>query len=273
MNNLSYFLRIGIVVGSILLISFLYPDSGHQKYHYDIGKSWDYEDLYAPKDFAILKDLNDVQAEKQNLIDNKELVFIKDEEVKDQVIIQVHKQIFNYLEEAKLDDNQDVLQRAEYWYNSKSDIIINKIFEKGIIDLQDSLATSEIKVVTLIAGNKSKSVILEELHSLATAKRQIAKDLGRIKFDFVDFLLPIIIDELIPNIVYDPKLSNDFLQEKLASIRPTKGIVKSGERIVVKEEIINKEINQKLLSYQKHFEEDTSQGASKWVLFTTFRTP
>ena len=102
MNKISLYLRIAIALGAIILISLLFPDSGFQKYKYELGKKWDYKDLYAPKDFAILKDLKDVDNEKQKLIKGRELVFLKNADTEQNVIERVQDQIVQYLEEKKI---------------------------------------------------------------------------------------------------------------------------------------------------------------------------
>ena len=57
------FAKYGMVLLTVVLISFLFPNNAKFKYHFEEGQSWRYEDLVAPFDFAIRKSEKELEAE------------------------------------------------------------------------------------------------------------------------------------------------------------------------------------------------------------------
>ena len=66
---------------SIALIVFFFPKGGKFKYEFQKGKPWQYENLYAPFDFSIVKTDKDIALERKNLETNKSDYYTFDEQV------------------------------------------------------------------------------------------------------------------------------------------------------------------------------------------------
>ena len=77
----KFFLFIVITV----IIVYLFPQGGQFPYNIPKGKPWQYENLYAPFDFAILKTDEDLQKEMEEIEANKRLFFTVREDVYDKV--------------------------------------------------------------------------------------------------------------------------------------------------------------------------------------------
>ena len=69
-------------------IVYLFPKGGQFPYNIQKGKPWQYENLYAPFDFAILKTEEDVSKEKEEIEANKKLYFTVKEDVYEKVVQQ-----------------------------------------------------------------------------------------------------------------------------------------------------------------------------------------
>ena len=66
-------------------IVYLFPKGGQFPYNIQKGKPWQYENLYAPFDFAILKTDEDVSKEIEEIEANKKLYFTIKEDVYEKV--------------------------------------------------------------------------------------------------------------------------------------------------------------------------------------------
>ena len=57
------------------------PKGGHFKYEFQKGKPWQYENYYAPFDFAIQKTEDEINEEKKQIEDNAIQFFAFDEDL------------------------------------------------------------------------------------------------------------------------------------------------------------------------------------------------
>ena len=80
-QNHSLVYKISLFIVITITIVYLFPKGGQFKYNIQKGKPWQYENLYAPFDFAILKTDEDVANEIEEIEANKKLFFTIDEEV------------------------------------------------------------------------------------------------------------------------------------------------------------------------------------------------
>ena len=64
------------------MIVYLFPKSGKFKYHFEKGKPWQSENLYAPFGFAIKKSAEDIATEKEVIQENATFYFERDPSVK-----------------------------------------------------------------------------------------------------------------------------------------------------------------------------------------------
>jgi hypothetical protein len=61
--NHSLFYKALLYVATVILVVYLFPKSGHFKYEFQKGKPWQYENYYAPFDFAIQKTQEEIDNE------------------------------------------------------------------------------------------------------------------------------------------------------------------------------------------------------------------
>ena len=94
-QNHSLIYKIFLFVLINVTIVYLFPKGGQFKYNIQKGKPWQYENLFAPSDFAILKTEADLNKEIEEIEANKKLFFTIDESVFEKVEQQ-------YLDKIKL---------------------------------------------------------------------------------------------------------------------------------------------------------------------------
>ena len=84
-KNQSLLFKIGLFIASVVLIIYFLPKGGKFKYEFQKGKPWQYENLYAPFDFAIFKSEEALEEERLNTIQNHISYFSYDSETVDEV--------------------------------------------------------------------------------------------------------------------------------------------------------------------------------------------
>ena len=68
--KMKQFLQFVLAFASILFILFLIPKVNSFKYSYETGTPWQFDDLYSPFDFAILKSQGDYEKSKEDVLAN-----------------------------------------------------------------------------------------------------------------------------------------------------------------------------------------------------------
>ena len=66
-KNQDLFYKVFLFLLTTVFIVYLFPKGGKFKYEIPKGKPWQYENLYAPFDFAILKTPEELAAEKEKI--------------------------------------------------------------------------------------------------------------------------------------------------------------------------------------------------------------
>ena len=83
---------------TVFLIVYLLPKGGKFKYDYFKGKPWQYENYYAPFNFAIQKSQDDIDKEIANIEQKSKVYFAKDNSIEVSVIKEFEYQLsINYL--------------------------------------------------------------------------------------------------------------------------------------------------------------------------------
>jgi len=99
-QNHALIYKVVLFVFTTVTIVYLFPKGGQFKYNIQKGKPWQYENLYAPFDFAILKTDKEVKKETEEIEANKQLFFIEKEDVFKNVKEKYDKQIPIILEDS-----------------------------------------------------------------------------------------------------------------------------------------------------------------------------
>ena len=80
-QNHALIYKIFLYILTVIAIVYLFPKGGHFKYEFQKGKPWQYDNLYAPFDFAIQKSQDKIENEKQQIENSKTLFFTYNENV------------------------------------------------------------------------------------------------------------------------------------------------------------------------------------------------
>jgi hypothetical protein len=260
--NHSLIYKLFLYIATIVLVVYLFPKGGQFKYEFQKGKPWQYENYYAPFDFAIQKSDNEIEAEKQQIIENSKHFFEFDEEK----VTAVKKEIEQ--KTAALFKNYELSEQDVFTLNQKITAIINQIYEFGYLD-PSSEQKIEKPFVILRTGNEIQEIQPTKFVVSSKLLNFLNAEIGIKPFTEVEnSVLNILYDEIKPNVTFDEVFTKKTLQENLNKISYTKGLVAENERIILKGDIVEGDNLTVLNSIKSEFESQVwSKSNYNWIVF------
>jgi len=226
-NRLQSVSRILLFVGAGLLISWLFPQSQQFKYEYNVGKLWEYDDLYADFDYAIRKLPKEIEAEKKQIKSQLYPFYTKSDDIKENVISKAK----NGIEQLMLDTS--VLK-----FGNRNDLIeqLNEIYLDGILDNSKNLDL-DANLWLLTGNNNSTLSKVNEFYTVRSALDVIINEDIPLKNE----LLLLFDNILEPNITYNEQATEKQLNQELESITSFEGKVQKGQKIISKGELVDEQ--------------------------------
>ena len=105
-KNQALFYKVFLFALTAVLIVYLLPRGGNFKYEIPKGKPWQYENLYAPFDFAILKSEEEIQQERQQIRNNHTPYFQYNQEIPKQVKAEVPDVVYEVFPDSLLSNRR-----------------------------------------------------------------------------------------------------------------------------------------------------------------------
>ncbi len=245
-------------------IVYLFPKGGQFKYDFSSGKPWQYDNLYAPFDFAIHKSEKEIEVEKEVLLNEAKKYFVYDETIKQEVALEFKEQ----LKKIKPSDSLVIDDLVVIAKRGRS--IINLIYQYGFIDSGSIVkyASNSDEIIVLRKGNSIEDVLfskfIESKEVLPTINSKI-QDLSQFKQQLI---LSVIANVVRPNVSFDEKFTNKGKEEALKNISYTKGKVSKGALIILKGDIVEGKRYNVLKSYQLASQSTIwSKSNYNWIVF------
>ncbi|MBQ4819499.1 HDIG domain-containing metalloprotein [Aquimarina sp. MMG016] len=245
-KNQSTIYRVFLFICTTALIVYLFPKGGIFKYEFTKGKPWQYENLYAPFDFAIAKTEEEIKSEKQRITDNIIPYFEYDT-----IIANTAKEAYD----AAFTSNLEVISQSSANEQAKlfGRILLNDIYRYGV--LIENYSYAEKRQIFLNKGNKAEAITYSQL---LTAKELTTLIDTRIdKSEYVKFksdFVALFYDLIKPNVRLNDKLTQSTLDTELAKVLTTRGGVSRGSRIIAKGEVVEGDELQILNSLKAEYE-------------------
>ena len=236
-NHYADISKISLFVISVILLVLIFPKEGRFKYEFRKGKPWMHQDLIAPFDFAILKSNEEVQEEKERVLQNLKPYFRNDLKlVKDKR--ELLSQEFEIKWKAKTENKKRFEKKKEE--NLKVCLLVfDSIAQKGVIELTSQLEENPGEtIVNVITENVVEERTLGEFFTIQTADIFIHSFLNSSRGLETEMLKNLLENSLVQNIRFDPETSENEKEALLTNISLTRGMVQSGERIISKGELI-----------------------------------
>lgn len=244
-----------IAAATIFVISLLFPKHQQFNYAFEVGQQWKNQDLYAPFDFAILKQQEEINRQLDSLRETLVPCYEKEVDVVTKKITVLTKRFNEKLESVSTNDQyEDVTTNAQDYLNTCKNILKN-IYETGVIEVNTGFGSNTLDNQILIAeGKKRVQYDLNDFQNTTTAELDLKEKLMKSGLKDADFFLSILQESpglIVANIRFSETLTNEFHESTLLNFTTGRGMVKEGERIISRREIISKNVYQKLLSLKE----------------------
>lgn len=246
------FLKITCIVAiSVTMIVLAMPNTEKPKLTYEVGNPWPNPQLISPGEILIQKDPKVVEQEQQEALQNEYLPYYTiDSTVGD-------KQTKAFLEKFE-NESHGV---SAYCLQSVADILAN-MYKQGIIAQNEYLRLlrddSLASIVTIDNKYATKRLVRECL-STKMAYEKLFKD-KRIEGDQNALIQCNIEEFIVPNVIYDARRSEQARHDILAMIPTNSGIIKPGQEIINRGDIITEEKARMIDSYNAFIDSQSTNN-------------
>lgn len=253
-----HLIRLGLLLGAIAIILFLLPHADHQSYTYELNQPWRYQLLTADFDMPILRDSTSAKRMKDS-IDAGFIPFVKRDNEG------AEKNVQRFL--TAIGTNSAPQETAVLAH------LLKEVYQRGIVDAKmyahinkgphprlriagikdgagalETIDAAEVlspsKAFEFIDSAYSSRRMLEQHHPL---EGEVAKALGL---------------SLTPNLVSDTAADLKYLNQEYLAVNGALGVIKTGQRIVDRGEIITPQIYTNLNTYVEMVERNTGKTTS-----------
>ena len=258
-KNQALFYKVFLFVLTSVLIVYLLPKGGKFKYDIPKGKPWQYENLYAPFDFAILKTDEEIAAEKQDITRSHIPYYNFDTEKPEKVKKDALQEVQNVFADSTLNVYETIIDD----FVAKT---VDNIYEFGL--LQESERLEPDQLVYLLKGNEASEVAYRRILKQGGIRGFLSDEIINAGFSsFKTELLEVFFNSVEPNVTFNNNLTQKELESKLNNISYTRGIIEQGSRIIAKGEVVEGNKYNILRSLKAEYESQVwSKSNYNWII-------
>jgi membrane-associated HD superfamily phosphohydrolase len=256
-----------IYLVSILLVYFMFPREGKFRYEYSKNTPWMHENLVAPFDFPIYKPDQQVQRERDSLLNHSHLYFNHDTIISNSILNSFNSDYSAMAASlgigAKINDSWTLTGHV-------LSNMLEEIYNTGIIErhpILDGLSAEESSVMVVKDG-------LAEEHRLATfftgpsAYQHILRNLEGIHPGSLAILNRMNLnDYLRPNALYDEDMTQKVREAAADQLVLTQGMVQSGQLIISRGELVSGNDFRIIESLRREYESNPNVGKNYGVVY------
>ncbi len=238
--------KVFLFIATAALIVYLFPKGGIFKYEFTKGKPWQYENLYAPFDFAIAKTQEEIDTEKKRITDNIIPYFEYDT-----IISNTSKEAY----EQAFESNLETLNQSNARDQAKlfGRILLNDIYRYGV--LQETYSYGNKRQIFLNKGNEAEAITFGQMLTSNEVTRLINSRIDKSEYTkFKSGFVALFYDLVKPNVRLNDKLTQSTLETELSKVLTTRGGVTRGSRIIAKGEVVEGDKLQILNSLKAEYE-------------------
>jgi len=238
---------------------YFFPSGGKFKYNFQKGRPWQYNTLYAPFDFAVLKSKEELESERQEILNQNSNYYRYEDNVFDEVKLSYQNNFSNFI----LLPASDVRYIETYNYGLD---LINEIYSIGVVPLGHENKGNSI--VYLIKGNTEKSIDARSFFKIGDLKNWLNEKINdEFFYEFTSSFYSLFFEIIQPNIVFEQEFTEEILKSSLSTISPYRGVIPENSIIISKGEIVMGENLQILLSLQEEFESQLwTEYSYYWII-------
>jgi len=263
-KNHSLIYKVFLFIASTTLIVYLFPKGGQFKYEFFKGKPWQYDNYYAPFQFAIYKSDEEIKKEKSKIKEKSKLYFNYNTNIVKSVKKVYYSKIDSVIAQANLAEHSKVELRRI------GNSFLNKIYKYGVVDAAEADKLNSKPIISLVTGNEVQNIpsnkfivsnnLLLTIHKFFTLNSRFEK--------YEDLFDNLFFEIVKANVSYNDKLTNQLLNEALKNISYTKGYVAEKERIISKGDVVEGRKLEILNSLKKEYKSKLWTKANyNWIVF------
>lgn len=250
-----------MVLATIATIVAMMPKEPKYKYNFQKGKPWSHDVLIAPFDFPIHKSQEEIESEKEAILQNAPPYFRMDTAIAEQRITNYRN---NYERSTGIPDDslpkiqdrrvKQILENRRYQYNLGLKLL-KEVYNKGIIRLIEEfeMKSPEFEVM-VIKNNVAEERELGEMFIIQTAHNYIETQIRQDEKADVSYLMPLVEPSLTHNVFYDNETTRQIQKDLVDQLSLVRGKVQEGERIISRGEVVDNEKFQILQSLKQETE-------------------
>jgi len=233
-KNNAIVYKILLFLISVVAIVYLFPKGGQFKYDFTKGKPWQYDNLYATFDFSIQKGDKEIALEKQELTKSNKQYFEYDiatvTSVKEAFTTKV-----NFIQKNDSIDTSELMKLV-----SIGNFVIDKIYSTGFLKVSSQgKIVDENEIIYLRKLNEVEELVYNRLLFSKDVFRVVTDNIGETPYTYEQNILFNTLSEIIkPNVSYDAIFTQKSLESSFKNISYTKGLVATGELIILKGDIV-----------------------------------
>lgn len=254
-----------LYVVAFVIILLIYPLEGRFPYEFQQGKPWMHDDLYAPFDVPILKTSEELRLERDSILRDLRPYYSYKPLVDSLYLDQFDKAFMEKWQASELasspDDSLFVICHR----------LLAQTYNRGIYEASEAERPERFGVV--IRGNIGEEWDLSELYTPREAYEYVMRGLeSRVSKQQLGLFRGLNMSEyIVPNLVFNVEASANNKEERLKNISSTKGLISLGQRIIGRNEMVRRDIYNKLVSFKQEYESRMgSTGNSRLILVGQF---
>ena len=262
-HNYYEILKVILFVVAIVIVVWISPKESFFRYEFQQGKPWNHDDLIAPFDFSSLKTDKQIEAEREQILNNFVPYFKYYEEITNSGRKNLDK-LFGERWILRFGNirNQDSAKYIRFIGRLYDQIQTTGIVRHDAV-LEGKPANSKIR---LIKGNEVSEISREKLYDIRSANDFAKSKIVNLSAEDSIFLHNIITQSLVQNVFYEDDLSQNEIDQILRQVSPTQGLIQKGELIVSAGEVVSPEKYQVLLSLKKEYEQDLGSSEARQMI-------
>ncbi len=258
-KNQSTLYKLLIFIVTTIAVVYLFPKKGKFKYNFSKGKPWQYENLYAPFNFGVLKSEEDLIKEKEQIVANNIPYFKFDSEVS----VQITKNLEEKFSSVFANVLEDKKEKEVFSFVKKT---LKAVYKRGIYD--QVLVYEPKKIIYVKRGNNVSESTFGAIFSTDQVTEFINDKIKDAYPDYADKLTFLFFEILKPNVSLDKELTEKAISQELSNVLDTRGSVEKDRRIIARGEIVDADTFQILKSLQEQYESQIwSDNNQNWIVF------
>ncbi len=215
-----------------IITVYLFPKAGSFQYEYHKGMQWRYETLNAPFDFPIYKTEDELQNEREKIMEKQSPIFFLNPETAPQHIQKFQSALHQFSQEATPAALQKVLDK------------IQTIYQAGIVQLPEQYNADKIHQLKIVENNIGRKVDFNRIYTLKKAYSTLSEQIKQagLPKSVQDRILSLNLNNFLqPNLEFDESKTTLELFNQLQHISLTEGMVQQGDVIISQSETVTPE--------------------------------